>query len=482
MPQVQAQDDQPAGWGFRTYFLILIGLAITSLPFVVAGALLGSPLLGVVPLAMAVLILSAAKPEAGLLMMLLLSPMEDALSISARTVTVIRLLGIYVLGAFMIHALLGKRVTFRNGLLIRQALLVLVMFISILLSAYPMEAMVGLQTQLAYLAFTVLAISLIKDWRMLDNAIVFMFLGCATGAALGLSMELLAGHSLSAERLSTARGRLGLGELSNPNAFARAVGMGLLMLPYMFWRFRSLGIRVLIVVGSLAISTAVVKAQTRAVWVSLAATVPAAFWFGDPNLSTRSAKTLGIVIVGLLALVIALQLGLIGEDIIERYRTLGEGVQAGGRTMIWRVCIAAFMDNPVFGTGYSIFGHTSLTVATKNQLSLPGNYSRDPHSSYMAVVADLGLAGIITFGSVLIHLARQLARLPKGPMRGSLIGMFLFMLVASITGTMISTKPFWMPIAVMAASFAAAGSRADQYELLDEVGEPYAWDPGHGAG
>ena len=448
------EEAQPTGWSIRRYLWLLLGLAIASGPFLLLAKMVGMPLLGVAPLALVVLGLTVAKPEAGLLMMLMLFPMEDAMSVIPRTLTVIRLLGVYVLGVYAVHAVTGKRLVLNEPYVRRHAILVLVMWVSILLSRYPLEGMTAMQTPLAFVAFTVLALSLIHDWRMVDNAFVFMFIGAVAGATLGLVLEYTAGQSLSSERISTGTGRLGVGEMSNPNSFGRAIGLGLLLLPYLWWRFHGLLAKTLICAGALLIAVAVVKSGARAVWVSLMLTLPAAFWFAETRLTARTAKTVAIVVVAVVALVVALHMGLVSSRIMERFSMLNQGVQAGGRSTIWRVCIAAFMDHPILGMGHTVFGATSVEVAVRHSLSLPHNVSRDPHSTYLAVLADMGIMGALSYGAILVYMARSLWRFPGSALRGTMIGVFLFLLIVGITGTSLHNKSFWMPFAIMAAAVA----------------------------
>lgn len=464
-------DDTPTAgqWGVRQYMIALATVAALTIPFLVVGLLLGRSALGTIPIALAVLGVTLVKPEAGLLSLLLMMPMEDVLVAVPQTLTIIRLLGVYVLGVFILHSLMGRRVVLMESFIIRHFLLVLVMFVSILFSSQPLEGMSSMQTQVALLMFTVLALSLAPDWRMVDLAILFFFVGAVMGSICGLMMEHFAGQSLSAESLSTVSDRLALGEMSNPNNYGRAISIGMLAMPYLLWRFRGLGTRALILIGVLLIAVVVVKTGARGVWVSLMPAVPVAFWFGEARLGSRSAKTIAILVVALIVSAVAVQIGLIGRGAIERFTTIRElGVHAGGRTAIWSVCMAAFLDHPILGMGHKFFGYESINVALHHGLWLPGNVSRDPHSNYFAVLADLGIAGMIAYGAVLVYVGRGLMRLPRGPLRGTLVGMFLFLLLAGITNTNTSRKSYWMPMAVMAAAI-SVHRRTQAEEPLAEL-------------
>jgi len=451
-------------WDIGRYISFLFILGIVSIPFILFGSLAQMPLLAAFPIALGVLGLTAVKPEAGLLVMLILMPMEDAMEVIPGSLTVIRTLGFFVLAVFLLHGLMGQGIVLNNPFIKRQSLLVLAMFVSILLSNYPLAAMSGMQTQVAFLLFTILAISLIRDWRMVDNAIVFLFLGGVIAAVFGLWLEFTGAQSLaSIER----GGRLSLAEEANPNAYSRAVGICLVTMPYVWARFRGPIIKAMLVFSAIFMIGAIIKAQTRSVWITLAAALPLAFWFAEPRITARAAKMLVMITVVAVVLMVAVESGFIGEKIIKRFQTIEEGVHAGGRIDIWRVAFYAFLDNPLFGLGYGVFGYDSLNVASRHGLTLPGFYSRDVHNNYFFALADLGLAGTLAFAALLWYLGKNLAIFPKGPLRGALIGMFIFDLLGGLTGTTINGKTFWFSVIVIAAAI-TVNARQKESTILSE--------------
>lgn len=451
-------------WPVSKYLTFAAVLLACSLPIWVVCYLAGALWLGLIPTALAIAVLIAVKPEAGVLVLLALMPLEDALAVIPRWLTIVRLVGMYVAAIFLIHALVGRRIRLNDPFIKRQVVLVLIMLVTILFSGLPLVGLIGMQTPIAYLVFTILVISLVRDWRMVETSLVFLFVGGVAGAALALGMLLLGIESA----LSYVAGRLSPGELADPNFFALAISCGLVAAPFMLSRFRSLLARAFTAAGSIVIVAAILRAHSRSAWMAVAVALPLAFWLGSRTLSGRLAKTIGFLLLALMLLAAAVHTGYIGHDIQERFRTIAEGAQAGGRIDIWHICLRSIQDNPLLGVGQDLFDYRSYEIATKYGIPVPGYRGRDPHNSFLNILAELGLIGGIAFAVLLVYIWRGLRRLPHCALRGTLLGIFILTMVGGFAQTNVTKKAFWMPLSLAAAAITVLREEGRAFDLWEQ--------------
>lgn len=450
-------------WPVSKYLTFGAVLLAVSVPVGVVAYLAGAFWVALILPGIAMVALIGVKPEAGVLLLLTLMPLEDALAVIPRSLSTVRIVGAYVVCAFLIHGLVGRRIRLNDPFIKRQAILVAIMLVSVLLSGYPTEAMVGMQSPIAYLAFTVLTISLVRDWRMVESALVFLFIGGVAGAALAIGMLLLGVESA----LSYQPGRLSAGEISDPNFFALAISSGLMVMPFMLSRFRNVLARALIAGGAILIVAAIIRSYSRSAWTAVALAFPLAFWLGSRSLSGRVVKTLGFILLALMILALAVRAGWIGEGIQERFMTIGEGARAGGRINIWHVCLRSILEHPILGVGNDLFDFVSYDIATRYNIPLPGERGRDPHNSFLNIMVELGLIGMVTFLAVLIYTWRGLRRLPLSPMRGTLLGIFVLTMMGGMAQTNVTKKAFWMPLALAAAAITVFRRQQSELELVE---------------
>jgi O-antigen ligase len=114
--------------------------------------------------------------------------------------------------------------------------------------------------------------------------------------------------------------------------------------------------------------------------------------------------------IGVAVVIVAVGLSTVGyfafaasEEARERVTTLGSGT---GRTDIWTVAWRMVDEDPVRGVGVGNFRTASIHF-----LLQPGAILRDEfivdrpqvaHNSYLQVLAELGVPGLVLFGSLLI--------------------------------------------------------------------------------
>lgn len=79
------------------------------------------------------------------------------------------------------------------------------------------------------------------------------------------------------------------------------------------------------------------------------------------------------------------------------------------RLIIWGVAFDVFKDNPLFGVGLGNFRDEFFARSVTLHVEL-GYASLHAHNTYLEILAGTGLAGLLTYLSFLLMVARQLAR------------------------------------------------------------------------
>lgn len=126
----------------------------------------------------------------------------------------------------------------------------------------------------------------------------------------------------------------------------------------------------------------------------------------------RSWRWSAVAVIGLLVTLVA------GDAYWTRINTVLHPTQDynltddQGRVQLWRRGIGYMLDHPVLGVGAGNFPRAEGTISP-----LVGRMPRGrsvkwgpPHNSYVQVGAELGVAGLLIFGAMLIHVFRALGK------------------------------------------------------------------------
>lgn len=141
---------------------------------------------------------------------------------------------------------------------------------------------------------------------------------------------------------------------------------------------------------------------------------------------------------------------------IERLRNLETEVSEGGlggRLPLWRLAWDRFTDRPVTGIGASTF-----RLEAERSLG----QGRAPHSTFVGVLVELGMVGLVLFLAVLLCAAGSAARLPPALLH-MWVAVALAWGVASFSLSWETKKITWFLVALVAAQ-AAAGRNASSEE------------------
>ena len=232
----------------------------------------------------------------------------------------------------------------------------------------------------------------------------------------------------------------------NPNDLA---GMCLLVFSLaigMLVTDRRLWIRACALAGALLLPLVILLTQSRGAFIAmlaLAAFALKSYW--------RRGKMLLWAVVATVAVVFATP-----DSVWMRLRTLqdvtneqtaahaGDASSARQRLEIWKVASTVFAENPVTGVGLGAYPKVHYTTAQRAVFDPIAHGARDPHSTYLSLLAETGLPGLLLFlaliGTTVVE-AERTRRLAKATQPGAALQLFymelglLGFLVAGIWGS-----------------------------------------------
>jgi O-antigen ligase len=162
-----------------------------------------------------------------------------------------------------------------------------------------------------------------------------------------------------------------------------------------------------------------------------------------PFSMTRLSPGRLAVTVAMLFLSAALAVAYVPEKIVERLATTStevEDLRLGGRFKLWEAGMRAFPERPLLG-----YGTAGFIGAITPQL---GTAAQVAHNSFISVLVEQGLIGLILYLLMFLTAFRAARRLPLVERRFSLVLMATLM-VAMLPLTWEHRKPVWFILAAI---------------------------------
>ncbi|MEA2062481.1 MAG: O-antigen ligase family protein [Gemmatimonadota bacterium] len=405
---------------------LTVPLAVAYLPLKLAlGALAALVLVG----------LTLWRPVWGLAAICALLTVEG-ISVSGRGVTEIRLLGMAVFAAWLLHVLVSGKAIRVNGAFWTACAFVAWAGLSFLWAKDTQFAAPRYGTLVQLLFFFLMAINVLE--REKDLCLV---LGAWVAGTVGTSMLSL---NLQAANLFE---RARTFEAQNPNDYGMVVGLGIVAGVYLAGRAKSPLMKLLCILGTSCITFPFLLAQSRGAWLAVAAAGAVFLW----HTKRRLRNILVVAVVVTTTIVTAFSLGYINTSLIQRTSDLMTLTSRGTtRFDVWRCATNVFLDHPVAGVGFGQFPrvynrYRYITHGIKKDL-FP---ARDPHSLYFEVASELGLVGLALLGTLFWQIWQ---RKPPGAEANLWFSLALlaFIMVAGISMTILRSKFFWLALAFSA--------------------------------
>jgi O-antigen ligase len=443
----------PAPWMTAAIALLVLGAG--------AAACLTSPMLGMAALGLPAAPLLLLAPNLAVLGLVAALPFDALTSLDeTHALALTRLLGIAVLGGWVLHVVASPRRRVRLG---RPGLLLLayVTFatVSIGWASDTDVTLAALSTLAQLFLLYVMAANVLDDWSRIARALDVLLLATTVLAVMVLAE--------AASGVGRAVLRYGEYEI-NPNFLAAqlavpavaALGFRARQIPLGWWR----------VAAVVPIVLALVATGSRGGAVAFAAGL-VTLAICRPRLGARGLAALAVV-----ALLLPAVLSDNTVQLLQHRWEKTENDRLAGRLDIWRVGLAMVADRPLRGTGFAgfhdAFYQYMLDTPVDPQFALlHSRGNRVAHNIYLSTLAELGLVGGTLFGLALAAHVRTVWQLHRAAMQAGddraedvalalLAGLVTLLVGGCCTELLLCKTPWLILAAVQGAAIAAGWDRA----------------------
>lgn len=187
----------------------------------------------------------------------------------------------------------------------------------------------------------------------------------------------------------------------NENELAAMLGLGVPIALYLLMGSRHWLLRIINILYIPAAFTAITLAASRTGFI----VASAGFLYAIVVLRRTPLFWRTISIAFLLAAVIA-ALPLIPQTSIDRLATIEQEASSGtltGRTTIWKYGMLAWQEHPVLGNGLGSF----------RKVVNPFSISESAHNSFISLLVETGIIGLLIFISFLLFLFKLMPQVPQ---------------------------------------------------------------------
>jgi putative inorganic carbon (HCO3(-)) transporter len=400
-----------------------LGIAAGTHPFL---ALAGA---GAVLLALLVLL----RAETVLLVLVAALPWEGALAYPSEEVSAVKVLGVLLFAAWLVRALVQPTPLRVSPALGWAALLGLAVGLSLLFAPDPAQSVLDSLRYALFIIFFFLVLQLTSTAEQVRRIVRVMVLSSAAAAAYGLYGFLVVGLERAA------------GPIVDPNDFAYLMICVLPLGVYLLLSERRH--RLLWTTCCVLMLGATLATLSRGALVGLAALAPWA-------VATRRVPVKGVllgfaVLISAGALAFTALAPMLHDRLEAKSRIADKNVTA--RQALWSAALRMWEDRPLTGVGPGRFGIEAPAYVRNNPLVIERPVT---HNSYLNVLAELGVLGLVAFVGMLGSSWRLLARArrrarealdPDGSRMAT--GMEASLVVAIAGGAFLSeqlTTPFWL--------------------------------------
>lgn len=449
--------------------VVLLGMAILSAAGI--GLLAGEDVVTTIAVLVAVAagVMILLRPMVGLAMLLTVISVEN-LAMVTTEFTATRAIGLVVFGAWFLRKIALRqswRAVVTSGVFVPGLGLCALILLSTLWAENPFVVRGGFTRLAQMIVLLSIIIDLARSWERLDSLAKALVIGATIAAALTIFQGVVlgyrrAGHDIGGDVNSTA------------TIFMTVIPLGFYLMRSkqpMLWRLLGL---VYVVAAAVAVNLTLSRFNLLLLPVVLLIMV---------LLTWRDRVNRGLLItligVGIAGFMWAVPI----DKVIERSRTIAPyiaqtlgrdpaAVVTSGRGYHLKVGLEIAKDNPVLGVGYNNYG---VLFYEEYQYSVPGRNrlyygSRSAHSSYIGMLADLGLVGLslwlailfVPLRSIVIAWRANRSRPPTNPAvlaQGLAVALSLHILAYALYMPNQNEKILWVIIAMcVAAGRLAVGS------------------------
>jgi O-antigen ligase len=183
-------------------------------------------------------------------------------------------------------------------------------------------------------------------------------------------------------------------------------------IPFSFYFFRNYRRKLYLLVGMVQIA-GVILALSRGVLLSLALAVLLSLLVFS---FARTVQRSRLRYLGLLLLALGIGAAVLVVTVHSGYRSLEEqeiNAITSNRTILYRAGIEMFKQHPVFGVGWEAYKETwsgYIYLPRPRYGGYFGDQKLNPHSSYLKIITELGIFGLLLYLAFNYFLLRSVAR------------------------------------------------------------------------
>jgi O-antigen ligase len=400
----------------------------------------------------------------GWLLFVGLIPFE--LGVSGST-TILRLLGFYLLGLWVIKLVAEKR-----PILIIPFAKWLVPFIIWAGLSYTWASEKNLIIQTWFTFLQMLALSLIiyneiKTYKQLRWMFIVLFSSCL---------------------VVTLMGYLGIGSLDQTELLrignrgvkdtASLIGIALLSSMILFFLSKEKRYKLLFVLMSLMCIYPLLATGERGALVAIGVGLIVV------ELAVkRKFSTIIYILIGIFAAYISFQIvveyGNLSNYVISRFNLNSILISgASGRDYIWKVAFQLFLGHPILGVGLGNFPNSFWSYTHENiQLlrSLPFIFAVGPHNDLIGVATELGIVGFVLIISLQISVAKRFFNSIKKITYSEiyillvlLMGLSVYYFSVGMTSVLMDRKLYWLLLALVEVAIKLANERSGEIKNLSK--------------
>ncbi len=383
---------------------------------------------------LALVLMTLMKVEFLLLALAATLPWENALAWPSETISVVKILGVLLFLAWLLRAMARQEPLKVSPALGWAGFFLFAVLLSTLFAPNPADSVFDALRYLLFVIFFFLVLQLTHTIEDVRRVVRVFVLSCTVAAGWGLYGFI----ALNLERAA--------GPIEDPNDFAYLMVCALPLACYLLTEQKSR--RVIWATCCVLLTAATLATLSRGALVGLAALAP---WAVLTRRVPLSGLLLGVVtVLSVAGVAFMLWAPLLNDRLSMKGRIADKNVTA--REALWTGAVMMAADRPLIGVGPGRFGLESPGYVRNNPIPLGDNPV--VHNSYLHVLAEIGLLGVIGFVGFLVSSWRLLAR---GRRRAISIGdrdgrrlataMQASLVVAVVAGAFLSeqfTTPFWM--------------------------------------
>lgn len=426
---------------------IALGLALVA----AYSPLAGVALMGAVGLAVAV----AARPQWLLILLVGCFPWRGLLSYPSDQVSVVKILGVLLVFAFLLSALAQGRTLKLPPAVLAAGLLGFCVVTALAFSADPVGSLSKTLRYLLFIVFFFVLVQLVEERGEIVRLIRVFVLSSTLAAAWALNAFLLKGDIARAA-----------GPIEQPVDFGFLLVAAIPLCGYLVLQDR--GRRWLWSVCLVLLSGAMLATLSRGAIVGISSVL---IWaVATRRIPFRGVMATAVTIVGVAVLAFTFWSPLIHERLKEKHQVAGKNVES--RKALWAAGRRIALDHPLIGIGADRFGPTVGTYVLNDPIQL-----RNPaiHNAYLEILVEAGIVALVAFLAYLALAWRALSRAYRRAreagdedgwrLASAIQGSLVAIIVSALFLSQQLAVPFWLlgGLAVaLAGATSAAASRAPE--------------------